>query len=498
MLYGDLLLPPEWVCPEWAEEGIVRGKHGRGAVRRAVALLAVGAAGLIGLPGSAAAWPLSAPGDINGDGYRDVVLPAPGATVAGERGAGAVVVLYGSSTGVSAKRRAVVTQNSTGVPGAAEADDRFGFSTALADLDRDGYTDLVVGTPGEDRGTARDAGMVSVLWGSASGLSAGVNLPTPVETGRGAGRDVAAFFGPSDVQVLIANYNEATRLTGPFTRSGGVGRSVRHDEAGWMGTVELGDLNGDDSADRVIVTGRAGGHSGGLVYVNSSLADFQRTRMAAGDGLTTAVGDVNGDGYGDLVVGDPDEPTAEGPTGHLGGAVHVWFGSARGVDHGSQPVTVHQDTAGVPGVGERHDRFGAAVAVADLDGDGVGDIVAGVPGEGLGDIGGAGSAVVVPGRRTGGLGRDAYAFHQGTAGVPGGSESGDFFGNTVGAGDVDGDGRPDLMIGAAGENDTQGAVWAIPGGTTRPLYSSGVMLTTAALGLPTQHDGTLLGGDMLW
>lgn len=243
--------------------------HGRGTARRAAALLVAGAVGLIGLPGSAAAWPLAAPGDINGDGYRDVVLPAPGATVAGKRSAGAVVVLYGSSTGVSAKRRVVVTQNSTGVPGGAEADDRFGFSTALADLDRDGYTDLVVGTPGEDLGTARDAGMVSVLWGGTSGLSGGANLPTSVETGWGAGRDVAAASGPAGAQVLIANYNYATHLTGPFTRSGGVGRSAPLDEVGWMGTVALGDLNGDRSADRVIVTGRAGGHSGGLVHVDS-------------------------------------------------------------------------------------------------------------------------------------------------------------------------------------------------------------------------------------
>ncbi|GAA2460167.1 hypothetical protein [Streptomyces macrosporus] len=474
----------------------MREEHGRRTARRVAALLVVGVVGLVGLPGTATAWPLTAPADIDGDGYRDVVLPAPGATVAGEQSAGVVVVLYGSSTGVSAERRVVVTQNSAGVPGGAEAGDRFGFSTALADLDRDGYADLVVGTPGEDLGTARDAGMVSVLWGGTSGLSGGANLPTSTETGWGAGQDVAAASDPTGAQVLIANYNFATHLTGPFTRSGGVGGSVLHDEVGWMGTVALGDLNNDKTADRVIVTGRAGGHSGGLVHVDSDPGDLGRTRSAV-DGLSAAVGDVNGDGYGDLVVGDPDEPTAEGPVGHLGGAVHVWFGSIGGVDHDASPTTIHQDTTEVPGVGERYDYFGAAVAVADLDQDGVGDIVVGVPGEALGSIGGAGSVVVVPGRRAGRLGQGAYGFSQDTAGVPGGSEAGDFFGNTVGAGDLDRDGRPELLVGAAGENDLQGAAWVIPGGTTRPLYSSGLMFTTSALGLPAQ-SGTRLGGDTLW
>jgi hypothetical protein len=63
-------------------------------------------------------------------------------------------------------------------------------------------------------------------------------------------------------------------------------------------------------------------------------------------------------------------------------------------------------------------------------------------------------------------------------------------------GDVDGDGRPGLLIGAAGENDPQGAVWVIPGGTARPLHSSGVVFTTTGLGLSAEY-GTLPGGDVL-
>ncbi|WP_436849368.1 integrin alpha [Streptomyces massasporeus] len=69
------------------------------------------------------------PGDVNGDGYRDAVLPAPGANVAGKMRAGAVVVIYGSKSGLSTFKRAVITQNTAGVPGSAEAHDGFGGAT---------------------------------------------------------------------------------------------------------------------------------------------------------------------------------------------------------------------------------------------------------------------------------------------------------------------------------------------------------------------------------
>ncbi|MGV9574399.1 VCBS repeat-containing protein, partial [Streptomyces nigra] len=89
-----------------------------------------------------------APGDIDKDGYRDVVVSAPDAKVSGHAKAGAVVVLYGTARGIDPSRRTVLTQNSTGVPGTAEAGDRFGAAVAVHDLNRDGYSDLVVGAPG--------------------------------------------------------------------------------------------------------------------------------------------------------------------------------------------------------------------------------------------------------------------------------------------------------------------------------------------------------------
>ncbi|WP_406308917.1 hypothetical protein [Streptomyces sp. NBC_00623] len=60
--------------------------------------------------------------------------------------AGFVSVVYGSATGLGPSEPAVISQNSVNIPGAAEADDNFGSAFTSADLDADGYADMVVGT----------------------------------------------------------------------------------------------------------------------------------------------------------------------------------------------------------------------------------------------------------------------------------------------------------------------------------------------------------------
>lgn len=136
--------------------------------------------------------------------------------------------------------------------------------------------------------------------------------------------------------------------------------------------------------------------------------------------------------------------------------------------------------------------------MADLNRDGLADIVVGVPYESVGRAGRAGAVTVIPGRRTGALGTGAYSFTQDTMGVPGGSEEDDFFGTTMAAGDVNGDGRAELFVGASAENNFTGAVWLFPGGTSGPTATGSRMFTASSVGL-TQQNGTLLGGNgLLW
>ncbi len=217
--------------------------------RWAAASVVASITGPLFVPGQAVASPIGTPADFNGDGYRDVVLPAPAATVSGKKGAGAVVVLYGSANRVSAQRRVVITQDTAGVPGAAETGDFFGAATASADLNMDGYADLIVGAPFEDNGTTADAGAVTVLWGGRRGLSKATTLRTPVAEGARYGLDVAAYpQGRSFAHVLVGGWDGSVHYVGPFGTSatpGGPPASVQNDRSTpSLAHVVLGDLNG--------------------------------------------------------------------------------------------------------------------------------------------------------------------------------------------------------------------------------------------------------------
>ncbi len=108
--------------------------------------------------------------DFNGDGFADRAIGVPLEDVGSADDAGAVNVLYGSGGGLADAGNQVRTQDDLGGE-AAETGDQFGAALTTGDFDGDGFADLAVGAPREDLGSAADAGTVSVLYGSASGLS---------------------------------------------------------------------------------------------------------------------------------------------------------------------------------------------------------------------------------------------------------------------------------------------------------------------------------------
>ncbi len=429
---------------------------------------------LTALPATtASAAPSGLSGDFNGDGYRDVAIGAMGSSVGSAQAAGAVIVLYGSSTGVSATRKTVITQNSTNVPGTAEEGDLFGASLAAGDLDRDGYSDLVVGAPGEDIGDRQGVGGGTIIWGSASGLSGGKGLPQPTDLaewgGFASGVAIGDFDGDGDQDVTLTGQNRTRLYNGPFTRASGPVSHITVSDIGSTFEVTAGDLTGDGAAERVYPFGVSGDSAGEVDYYRWTGTKYVRSELTNADGFAGSIADINGDGYGDLVLGDSGDPSdGNSVNGHIGGQITVWYGGPTGPDPTQTPTVVHQDTAGVPGAGERDDRFGSAVSTGDINGDGYADVVVGASGEDIGSARDAGSVTVLFGSATGLTTSGAKSYTQNTTGVPGTAEENDRFGSAVRLVDLTKDGKAELVIGVGGENEASGGVWTLRGTSTGP------------------------------
>ncbi|SNT59076.1 FG-GAP-like repeat-containing protein [Actinacidiphila glaucinigra] len=186
------------------------------------------AAGLVRAPswyGETTGESLAA-GDFDGDGHADLAVglagfgphdteepwvpehPLP------TRTGGIVRVLYGSAQGPAATRPPVdLDQNTAGVPGGDEAGDRFGLTLAAADLTADGRADLAVGVPGEDVGAVVDAGSVTVLLGSPSGLATAGSRTVHQDTAGvpGGGERGDGFGGATGCGLLLRDLNRDGR-----------------------------------------------------------------------------------------------------------------------------------------------------------------------------------------------------------------------------------------------------------------------------------------------
>jgi hypothetical protein len=472
---------------------------------------------------TAAAAAASVEADFNNDGFADLAIGVPREGVGGAELAGAVNIVYGSAAGLSGSGSQLFFQGNGGVTDGAEPLDFFGSALAAGDFDNDGFIDLAIGVPGEDIGTIADVGAASVLYGSANGLSGtasqffsqdttGVLGAAEPEDGFGSAlgagdfdndgfADLAigvaseGFGGTSQAGAVNVLYGSAAKLTASGNQqfiqgNGGVlGTPEIGDEFGFV--LAGGDFNNDSFDDLAIgapfedvgTVFDAGAinvlyGSAGTLTVSGDQVFFQGGGGVAGVaeasdffGSTLAYGDFNNDGFVDLGIGAPFEDIG---TVFEAGAVNVLYGSAAKLTtSGNQQF--FQGSGGLVGVAEEGDGFGFALAGGDFNNDALDDLAIGVISEDIGATLDAGAVNVLYGSTAKLTTSGNQQFFQGSGGLIGVAEEGDFVGAALATGDYDNDTFADLAIGAPFEDVSS----LLDTGAVNVLYGSADTLTSS-------------------
>jgi hypothetical protein len=134
-----------------------------------------------------------ASGDINRDGFADLVWGYPGEDVGTVEDAGAVNVVFGSRAGLTATGNRFLSQDTTNVPDSAEDSDGCGTTVAVGDFNEDDFDDVARGCPREDIVFFLDHGGINVVFGVSSGISGSDALFIHQTHGQESSAELEAF-----------------------------------------------------------------------------------------------------------------------------------------------------------------------------------------------------------------------------------------------------------------------------------------------------------------
>ncbi|MCK6528195.1 FG-GAP-like repeat-containing protein [Myxococcota bacterium] len=424
---------------------------------------------------------VAAAGDVDGDGYGDVLIGADHRDRA--------YLMRGPLAGRIDLAEADLTF------GPAEysygGSSEIGTSVAGGDLDGDGLADLLVGAPHADEG-GYDTGSAYVLFGPASGwiepADAGAVLSGTAQ-GAKVGASVAVagdVDGDGHLDVLVGAPSDpgsgngggaAYLLLGPVTGDRSLGtadaRLLAEEGSDRAGTTvaSAGDVDGDGYGDILVSApySDAGGRDSGRAYLflgpvtgEASLASADVTLTGAAEyaylGPVAGAGDTDGDGYDDVLVRANIDPLATG----YQGIAYLFRGPI------APDATLADADARL--VGEHgEDLAGQLAGAGDVNGDGFADLLVGAQ---YSDRGGddSGAAYLCYGPLAGsvGLGRADARFA--------GERTLDYAGIVAGGGDVDGDGYGDFLVAAPGNDEARagGAVYVVLGGEAEDLDGDGL------------------------
>jgi hypothetical protein len=400
-------------------------------------------------------------GDVNGDGFGDIIVGSPDYTTNGYTYYGHAFLYYGGAGGPAATPAWEFSGD--------ENNGDFGISVACAgDVNGDGFDDIIIGEPDWDDGGIFDGGRVWFWYGSAGGLD-------PDNADEYFREDLGSDFGEcvgsaGDLNgdgyddVFICNwgidrievaYGSADGI-GPYVTDWGYSPGFTSSRFAYS-ACGAGDINGDGYDDLVVGNpyhdpGQYGvyifhGGPGGLGSLPSGYAEPADTSALSGWSVTAA-GDIDGDGYADVQVGCPNDYAGQGK-------LCIHRGSAAGLE--SDATWVLEEDSDMASLGRR------AICGGDVNGDGFADVLARMS---IDD--GAGNFTTRVSLYLGGF--------AGLAADPSwtiNSATGESFHGVNSVGDINGDGFCDIAIGDTSHNVDRGRIDVYAGGAVGPKNDPG-------------------------